>query len=72
MTCPTSRARHAALVSGDDWDTNPDVTWDQSQGLFLTTSGDLNRHALFVGRPDAAMGLTAPRLFGYDLLKVDF
>lgn len=64
----TSSTR-AALISGDDWDTNPDVTWDQSQGLFLTTTGDLNRHALFVGRPDATMGLTAPRLYGYDLLK---
>lgn len=58
----------SSLVSGKTWD-NEEDTWDASQGLFLTTEGDQNQHVLFVGRSDEGMGLTAPRIYGCDLLN---
>lgn len=64
----TSACR-SSLVSGKSWDADPDATWDNAQGLFLTTEGDENQHVLFVGRADTSLGLTASRLYGYDLLN---
>ncbi|MBB3910152.1 hypothetical protein [Sphingomonas desiccabilis] len=62
-------ACRSALISGKSWDDDQEVTWDGSQGLFLTSEGDEGQHVLFVGRSDPSMGLTAPRLYGLDLLR---
>lgn len=62
-------ACRSSLISGDSWDTDEEVTWDDAQGIFSTTEGDQSQHTLFVGRSDEGMGITAPRLFGYDLLN---
>lgn len=62
-------ATRSSLVSGKGWESDDAATWDTAQGLFLTTEGDENQHALFVGRSDASQGLTTPRLYGYDLLN---
>lgn len=59
----------SSLVSGKSWESDEDASWDTSQGLFLTTDGDDNQHSLFVGRSDPLQGLTAPRIYGYDLLN---
>ncbi len=65
----TSACR-SSLIAGKAWDSSADSeTWDSSEGLFLTTEGDQNQHVLFVSRPDTRMGLTASRLYGYDLLN---
>lgn len=58
----------AALVSGDTWDTNPVITFDQSGGQWMTSEGDEDRHVLMAGRIDASQGLTASRLYGFDLV----
>lgn len=56
----------SALISGDDWDTDPDTTFESAGGQWLSTEGDLDRHVLAVGRSDARMGLSAPRIYGVD------
>lgn len=58
----------SSLQSGASWETDQNVTWDDVQGVFLTTEGDSNRHTLFIGRQDVTLGLTASRLYGFDLL----
>lgn len=59
----------SALVSGDDWNTDPDISFDGAGGQWLSADGDLGRHVLTVGRSDSSMGLTAPRLYGVDLIN---
>lgn len=61
-------ACRSSLISGKSWDDDALVTWDGAEGLFLTSEGDESQHVLFVGRSDSSMGLTAPRLYGFDLL----
>lgn len=62
----TSSCR-SSLVSGQSWEEDDAATWDGFEGLFMTTEGDENQHGLFVGRSDTSQGLSAPRLYGYDL-----
>lgn len=64
----TSACR-SSLVSGANWETDSEILWDNAQGVFSTTEGDESQHVLFVGRQDDSMGLTASRLYGYDLLN---
>lgn len=59
----------SSLMSGKSWETDQEATWDETQGLFLTTEGDENQHALYVGRADASQSLTRSRLYGCDLLN---
>jgi len=61
-------ACRSALISGNSWETDQEVLWDDAQGLFLSSEGDESQHMLFVGRSDASMGLSAPRLYGLDLV----
>jgi hypothetical protein len=58
----------SSLISGKAWDDDAEVTWDGSQGLFLTSEGDESQHVFYVGRTATHQGLTAPRLYGVDLL----
>ncbi|MET3712619.1 hypothetical protein ABIC65_003337 [Sphingomonas trueperi] len=58
----------SSLISGASWDDDDTLTWDTAEGLFATTEGDESQHVLFVGRPDLKAGITAPRLYGYDLI----
>lgn len=58
-----------AILSGDDWDTKPDATFEDAAGPWLATDGDTARHTLMVGRSDPGMGLSAPRLYGIDILN---
>lgn len=63
-------ATRAAVLTGrifDDPDTI-DVTFDQTGGLFDSTDGDDDRHSLYVSRAFPEAGLSASRLYGYDLL----
>ena len=58
----------SALITGGNWDTDPDVRFDNSAGQWLSSEGDKGRHILAVGRSDVTQGLLAPRLFGVDLV----
>lgn len=58
----------SSLITGASWDDDDTLTWDTAQGLFATTEGDESQHVLFVGRTDPKAGITAPRLYGYDLI----
>jgi hypothetical protein len=58
----------SSLVSGKSWDDDDTIAWDDAEGFFLSTEGDESQHVFFVGRSDAAAGITAPRLYGYDLI----
>lgn len=57
-----------ALISGDTWETDQEVTFEATGGTWSTSEGDLDRHVLVVGRSNQLQGLTAPRLYGIDLL----
>ena len=59
----------AAIISGDTWETDQIVTFDQASGQWLTSEGDEDRHILMAGRIDASQGLTASRLYGFDLIN---
>lgn len=59
----------AALIAGDTWDTDQDVSFDQAGGQWMTSEGDEDRHILMAGRADASQGLTANRLYGFDLIN---
>jgi hypothetical protein len=59
----------SALISGASWDTDPDITFDDVGGFWLTSEGDLDRHCLFVTRSDAENGFAAPKLYGFDLIS---
>lgn len=61
-------ATRAAVVTGMTWEEAADLTWDDIGGTWLTTNGDEDTHVLFTGRTDENQGLTAPRLYGFDLL----
>ena len=58
----------AALISGDTWHTDMDVTFDEVGGQWMTSEGDEDRHQMVAGRADTAQGLTASRLYGVDLI----
>jgi hypothetical protein len=59
----------AALLSGDNWETDQEAVWDTAGGAWMTAQGDMDRHILVAGRSDADMGITAPRVYGHDLLN---
>ncbi|WP_375292305.1 hypothetical protein [Sphingomonas melonis] len=58
----------SSLISGRSWEDDPEVTWDSAEGLYLTSEGDESQHVFYVGRSAPSQGLTAPRLYGVDLL----
>lgn len=58
----------SAIVTGLSWADMGDVTWEEVGGPWLASNGDEDKHVLYVGRSDQAQGLTAPRLYGFDLL----
>lgn len=58
----------SSLISGKSWEDDQEVTWDAAEGLFLTTEGDESQHVFYVSRSQPDAGLTAPRLYGVDLL----
>jgi hypothetical protein len=61
-------ATKAAIISGDAWESDPDISFDGAGGLWMSTEGDEDRHTMIVGRADAAQGLTADRIYGFDLI----
>lgn len=59
----------AALLSGASWEDDAQVTWSETGAVWMSSEGDEERHTLVVGRGDAALGLTAPRVYGQDLIS---
>lgn len=65
-------ATMAALLSGPTWeDGAPDDSppWVDAAGSWTSSGGDEDRHILVAGRSDVSQGLTAPRVYGQDLLR---
>lgn len=62
-------ACRSSIVSGKSWEDDQNVSWDDAAGLYLSTEGDESQHVLLVGRQDASQGLTASRLYGFDLVS---
>jgi hypothetical protein len=59
----------SALISGDSWNTDPDITFDEIGGQWMASEGDEDRHVIMAGRIDTSQGLTASRLYGFDLIN---
>jgi hypothetical protein len=59
----------AAIQGSASWESDPEVSWDGAAGLFSTTEGDEDRHFLLIGRSHLTAGITAPRLYGFDLVN---
>lgn len=59
----------SALVSGPTWEDDATTAWNATGGAWAASQGDLDRHFLYVGRTDAAQGLSAPRIYGFDLIN---
>jgi hypothetical protein len=64
----TGSAR-ASLISGEAWETDLERVWDDTPGVWMTSDGDESQHVMFVGRADPTVGLTASRLYGFDLIN---
>jgi hypothetical protein len=58
----------ASLLSGANWDTDLNTTFEGAGGLWMSAEGDEDRHCLLVSRSDPTVGLLSPKLFGFDLL----
>ena len=61
-------ATSSAIISGMTWEEAGETSWDDFGGAWLTSAGDESRHVLFTGRSEPTQGLTAPRLYGFDLI----
>jgi hypothetical protein len=59
----------AALIAGASWEDDQDISWQQNGSVWMSSEGDEERHTLVVGRADAALGITAPRVYGQDLIN---
>lgn len=59
----------AALISGATWHDDMASPWEEYGGLWMTTEGDEDRHMLVASRTDTSQGLTAPRIYGHDLIS---
>ncbi|MFC3214627.1 hypothetical protein [Novosphingobium panipatense] len=59
----------AALLSGSDWEDDQATSWSDAGGLWMTTEGDEDQHALLAARSDPTLGLSQARIYGQELIN---